>query len=189
MLIIRDLGLDILNLEPIETESFKKTHKMDSFTYERHHVFINDKLSIDVNRLALVMHKNHKDLEGKSDLVLDLIQRRIDLTFDCPQYYKTNLKDWRERWQVYLKRRCFLVQNGIVNFIREYFTDDDGNNYIFDRFFNNIPKDNIEQEIRNHMHEWNNKNRPTPILSIHFIKRLFYGTPNLVISGFILYKS
>ena len=189
MLIIRDLGLDILNLEPIEPKAFKKTKQMESYTYERHHVFIYDKFSIDVNRLALVMHTNHYDLEGKSDLVLDLIKQRIDLTLKCPQYYKDNLRDWREKWQIYLKRRNFLIQNGIVNFIREYFTDDDGNNYIFERFFNNVPKDNIEQEIRNFIHEWKNKNRPTPILNIHIIKRLFCGTPNLVTSGFIQYKS
>ena len=189
MLIIRDLGLDILNLRPIEPESFKNTHKMDSLTYIRHHIYINDKMSIDVNRLALVMHKYHNNLEGKTNLVLDLIQRRINLTFDCPQYYKNNLRDWRKKWQKYLERRNFLIQNGIVNFIREYFTDDDGNNYVFERFFNNVPKGNIEQEIRNLMHEWNNKNRPTPILNIHIIKRLFCGTPHLITSGFIQYKS
>ena len=88
ILIIRDLGLDILNLRPIEPESFKNTHKMDSLTYIRHHIYINDKMSIDVNRLALVMHKHHNNLEGKTNLVLDLIQRRINFTFNYPQYYK-----------------------------------------------------------------------------------------------------
>jgi len=189
MLIIRDLGLDILNLEPIEPKAFKKTKLMESYTYERHHVFIYDKFSIDVNRLALVMHTNHYDLEGKSYLVLDLIKQRIDLTFDCPQYYKNNLRDWRQKWQEYLERRGFLVQNGIVNFIREYFTDDDGNNYVFERFFNNVPKDNIEQEIRSMMQKWIEKKRPAPILNVHIIKKLFCDTPNLVTSGFIQYKS
>jgi len=188
-LIIRDLGLDILTLEPIKSESFKKTHRMDSFTYERHHIFVNDKMSIDVNRLALVMHTNHYNLEGKSNLVLDLIRRRINLTFDCPQYYKKNIIDWRDKWQHYLQRRTFLIQNGIVNFINEYFTDDNGNNYIFERFFSNIPKDNIEQDIKNLMLEWINKHRPAPILNSHIITKLFCGTPNLVTSGFIQYKS
>ena len=41
-----------------------------------------------------------------------------------------------------------------MNFIDEYLTDDDGNNHIFDRFFNNIPKNDIEQEIKNLRHEW-----------------------------------
>jgi hypothetical protein len=189
VLIIRDLGLDLLNLEPIEPVSFKKIHGMDPFTYERHHIFINDKMSIDINRLALVMHMNHHFHEGKTNLVLDLIQRRINLTFDCPQYYKKNIKDWRKKWQKYLKRRNFLIQNGIVNFIDEYFTDDDGNNYIFERFFTNVPKDDIEQEIRNITLEWINKNRPAPILNIHIITKLFCGTPNLVSSGFIQNKS
>ncbi|MBA7587436.1 hypothetical protein ES708_29465 [subsurface metagenome] len=189
MLIIRDLGLDLLNLEPIEPVSFKKIHGMDPFTYERHHIFINDKMSIDINRLALVMHMNHHLHEGKTNLVLDLIQRRINSTFDCPQYYKKNIKDWRKKWQKYLKRRNFLIQNGIVNFIDEYFTDDDGNNYIFERFFTNVPKDDIEQEIRNITLEWIKKNRPAPILNIHIITKLFCGTPNLVSSGFIQNKS
>ncbi len=189
MLIIRDLGLDLLNLEPIEPVSFKKIHGMDSFTYERHHIFINDKMSIDVNRLALVMHMNHNDHEGKTDLVLDLIQQRINLTFDCPQYYQKNVIDWREKWQRYLERRTFLIQNGIMNFIDEYFTDDDGNNYIFERFFVNVPKDDIAQEIRYIMTEWINKNRSAPILNIQIITKLFCGTPNLVTSGFIQLKS
>ena len=73
MLIIRDLGLDILNLEPIEPIAFKKTKIMESYTFERHHIFFNDKLSIDVNRLVLVMHTNHYELEGKTNLVLDLL--------------------------------------------------------------------------------------------------------------------
>ena len=189
MLIIRDLGLDILNLKPIKAESFKNIHKVDSLTYIRHHIYINDKMSIDVNRLALVMHKHHNDLEGKIKLVLDLIRKRINLTFDCPQYYKDNLNKWRQKWQTYLQRRAFLIQNGIVNFIDEYFTDDDDNNYIFERFFNNIPMDNIEQEIKNIMLEWINKNRPAPILNAHIITRLFCGTTNLITSGFIQHKS
>jgi len=189
MLIIRDLGLDLLNLSPIKPIAFKKIHGMDPFTYERHHIFINDKMSIDVNRLALVMHMNHNEHEGKTNIVLDLIRKRIELAFVCPQYYKKNLIKWREKWQEYLNRRTFLIQNGIVNFIDEYFTDDDGNNYIFERFFANVPKDDIEQEIRYIMTEWINKNRSAPILNIHIITKLFYGTPNLITSGFIQLKS
>ena len=188
-LILRDLGLDILNLEPIDPKSFEKTHGMDSFTYERHHIFINDKMSIDVNRLALVMHKNHNNLEGKTDLVLDLIQRRIELTLECPQYYKTNINKWQDRWEDYLERRCFLIENGIGNFIRKYFKDEQGNNYIIERFFKNIPKDNIERDIRTMMQEWITKNRLAPTLNTYILKRLFYGTPHLITSGFIQYKS
>ena len=121
---------------------------MESLTYERHHIFINDKMSIDVNRLALVIHKNHSDLEGKTELILDLIKSRIDLTFDCPQYYKTNLKDWRKQWQVYLERRNYLIENGIEKFIIEFFTDDSGHNYIIERFFKDTPKGKIEEAIR-----------------------------------------
>jgi len=189
ILIIRDLGLDILTLEPIKPESFKKTHQMESITFERHHIFINDKMCLDVNRLALVMHKNHSDLEGKTELVLDLIQRRIDLTLECPQYYKTNINKWQDRWEDYLERRCFLIENGIGNFIRKYFKDEQGNNYIIERFFNDIPKNNIEREIRGMMQEWIAKNRPAPILNTYILNRFFCGTPHLITSGFIQYKS
>ncbi len=184
MLIIRDLGLDVLKLDPIEPEAFKKTSIMESFTFERHHIFINDKLTIDVNRLALVMHINHRNLEGKTDLILDLIQHRLNFSLECPQYYKCNVKDWENNWQEYLKRRNFLIEYGIANFIIKYFTDDDGNNYVIDRFFKNVPKSHIEQEIKNMTQEWVKKNRPAPILNTYILNRLFMGTPNLLNSGY-----
>jgi len=76
-----------------------------------------------------------------------------------------------------------------VNFIDKYFTDDDGNNYIFERFFKNIPIHNIEQEIKNLLLNWIDKNRPAPILNAQIITQLFYGAPNLITSGFIQHKS
>ena len=184
ILLIRDLGLDILNLKPIKPESFEKIHGMRTDTFERHHIFPNDKHSIDINRLALVMHMYHNELEGKTDLVLDLITTRIDLTFECPQYYKDNIIDWKLKWQEYLERRNFLIENGIANFIIKYFTDDDGNNYVIDRFFKKVPKSHIEQEIKNMMQEWVKKNRPAPILNTYILNRLFMGTPNLLNSGY-----
>ena len=189
MLIIRDLGLDILNLEPIEPIAFKKTKIMESYTFERHHIYFNDKLSIDLNRLVLVMHTNHYELEGKTNLVLDLIKSRIDLTLDCPQYYKINVKNWKVGWKEYLERRLYLIENGIENFIIEYFTDKDGHNYIIDRFFKDVPKDKIEEEIRFIIEDWANKNRSAPILNTHILNRLFSGTPYLITSGFIFSKS
>ena len=81
-LIIRDLGLDILNLKPIKPEAFRKTNRIETITYERHHLFMNDKISIDVNRLVLVMRKYHHDLEGKTNLILSLIKSRLDLALD-----------------------------------------------------------------------------------------------------------
>jgi hypothetical protein len=120
---------------------------------------------------------------------IDLIQQRIDFSFDCPQYYKENLSNWQDKWQEYLERRSFLIQNGIVNFIDEYFSDDDNNNYIFARFFSNIPIDNIEQDIKNLMLDWINKHRPAPILNARIITKLFCGTPNFITSGFIEHKS
>jgi len=184
ILLIRDLGLDILNLKPIKPESFKKTDTMESQTYERHHIYINNKQSIDVNRLALVMHSNHSNLEGKTDLVLLLIQNRIELACECPQYYKENVKKCNQKWLYYLERRNYLIENGIENFITNYYTDDDGNNYILNRFFKNVPKGQIEQEIKKMMQEWIDKGRPAPILNKYILNRLFFGTPNLLTSGY-----
>lgn len=189
ILIIRDLGLDLLNLKPIEPEAFKKTKIMESFTFERHHIYINDKFSIDVNRLVIVMHKDHRSLEGKTDLVLDLIRGRIDLNFECPQYYKENLRNWKQEWQTYLERRNYLIENGIERFIRKYFNDENGNNYLINRFFKNTSKGKINEEIKLILQKWINKNRPAPILNTYVLKRLFFGTPKLLTSGFIEYKS
>ncbi|MFX1470578.1 MAG: hypothetical protein ACFFB8_18180, partial [Promethearchaeota archaeon] len=129
--------------------------------------------------------KNHSDLEGKTDLVLDLIQRRIDLTFKCPQYYKENVKNWKEKWHKYLERRNYLIENGIENFIRKYFKDKNGNNYIFNRFFENAPNGKIQQDIKSMFQVWIEKNRPAPILNTYILKRLFFGTPILSTSGYI----
>ncbi len=184
ILLIRDLGLDILNLKPIKPESFEKIHGMRTNTFERHHIFPNDKHSIDINRLALVMHMYHNELEGKTDLVLDLITTRLDLIFECPQYYKDNIIDWKLKWQDYLERRNYLFECGIENFLKKFFTDKHGNNYIIDRFFKNVPESHIEQEIKNMMQEWVKKNRPAPILNIYILNRLFMGTPKLLNSGY-----
>lgn len=188
MLIIRDLGLDILNLEPIDPRAFKKTGIINPFTFERHHIYINDKFSIDVNRLVLVMRMNHSKLEGKSDLILDLIKIRINLSLDCPIYYKNNVRNLQKRWQHYIIRRNYLIENGVEKFIIEFFTDEQGNNYILDRFFKNVPKGQIKQEIKKMMQEWTDKGRPTPIFNTYVLNRLLSGSPNLLTNRHIKIK-
>lgn len=184
MLIIRDLGLEILNLEPIEPQAFKKTLLMEQITYERHHIFPNDKFSIDVNRLVLTMHKNHAKLERKTKVILSLIDSRIKLVLECPQYYKSRFVDWHKKWLEYLERRLYLIEFGIENFIRKYFTDKNGHNYIIERFFRDIPKGGIEKEIRNMIHQWIKKNRPVPILNTYILEKIKSRIPKLSISGF-----
>ena len=184
-LILRDLGLDILNLKPIKPEAFRKTDRIETITYERHHIFMNDKMSIDVNRLVLVMRKYHHDLEGKSNLILPLLKSRIGLALDCPQYYVNKFDNWKERWQDYLERRSFLINNSIERFINEYFTDKDGHNYIIERFFKDIPKGRIEHEIGKMINDWINQNKSIPILNVQILKRLRKSSPYLSLSGFI----
>ncbi len=161
---------------------------MESHTFERHHIFINDKHSIDLNRLVLVMHMNHYALEGKTDLILYLIKIRINLTLECPQYYKINLTNWQEHWQQYIKRRNYLIENGVEKFIIKFFTGKQGNNYILDRFFKNVPKGHIEQEIKKMMQEWIDKGRPAPHLNTHILNRLFFDSPNLLTHGHMKIK-
>ncbi|HEC37301.1 hypothetical protein LCGC14_0474110 [marine sediment metagenome] len=180
MLIIRGLGLDILNLEPIDPKAFNHANSIEFYTFERHHLFINDKFSIDVNRLVLVMRSNHRALEGKTVLVLDLIRSRINLTLDCPRYYKKNLKNWRKLWQHYLERREYLIENGIEKFLEKFFTDEYGNNYLLERFFKYVPKGKIDQEITKIMQDWISKGRPAPILNSEILGQLSLVTPYLV---------
>ena len=185
ILILRDLGLEILNLEPIKAEAFKKISVMERFTYERHHIFPNDKLSIDVNRLVLTMHRNHAKLEKNTNLILNLIQSRLQLTLDCPQYYKKRFTNWKKKWQQYLERRLYLIEYGIENFIVRYFTDNNGQNYIINRFFKNIPRGDIDTEIRTMIQHWIDKNRPIPILNKFIFKKLFGKPKKLITSGYI----
>lgn len=184
MLILRDLGLEIINLEPINPIAFKKTDIMEIYTYERHHIFPNDKLSIDVNRLVLTMHKNHAKLERKKDLILQLIQSRINLTIDCPYYYKKRFSDWKTKWQQYLKRRSYLIENGFEKFIRKYFTDENGHNYIIERFFNKTLKGKMEPEISAMIVNWIKKKRPVPVLNPIISTKLLDGAPELIKRGY-----
>lgn len=184
MLILRDLGLEIVNLEPIEPIAFKKTNVMEIYTYERHHIFPNDKQSIDVNRLVLTMHKNHAKLERKKDLILQLIQSRVNLTRECPHYYKKRFSDWQTRWHKYLERRKFLIENGIEKFIKQFFTDDNGHNYIIERFFSRTPIDKIELEISYMIINWIKKKRHVPILNPTISARLLNGAPELIKGGY-----
>ncbi|MFX0165471.1 MAG: hypothetical protein ACFE9V_09145 [Candidatus Hodarchaeota archaeon] len=172
MLLIRDLGLDILSLEPIPASSFKKIHGMTSITFERHHIFKNDKKSIDVNRLVLVIHRNHYILESQTSLILSLIKARRSLTIECPIYYKKFLKNWKSRWQEYLERRKYLLKNGIAKFLNTYFIDNEGTNYIIKRFFKNLSLDQIELKIKSMLKSWIQKGRPTPILNPQIPARL-----------------
>ena len=75
-----------------------------------------------------------------------------------------------------------------MNFIKEFFTDQQGDNYIINRFFKNVPKGQIEQEIKKMMQEWIDKGRPAPILNTFILNRLFLGTPKLLTSGYIEIK-
>ncbi|MEE9378507.1 MAG: hypothetical protein V3V33_10785 [Candidatus Lokiarchaeia archaeon] len=183
--LIRDLGLGILNLEPLPTESFKKLSYNEWFTFIRHHIYLNDKYSIDVNRIVLIILSWHALHEQKTNIILNLMKDRCNLVLECPKYYKENVEDWKVNWQEYLKRRNYLIEYGIENFIRKYFTDKNGNNYLINRFFKNATFGHIEQEIIFLMQKWIEKNRPAPILNTYILNRLFFGTPNLLTSGYI----
>jgi hypothetical protein len=66
-----------------------------------------------------------------------------------------DIDDIRDNWEdQFIIRRDFIMENGIYAFIVKYFTDSKGNNVTFDRFFKNVPKHMIEENIRQMIYRW-----------------------------------
>ena len=124
ILILRDLGLEILTLEKILSISFNKNLDLhDSRKYQRHHIFTNDKDKIDPNRLVLSVLNSHTNLEGITNQLIDLIKERINWTNECPKFYLDNIKDAQLLWKEFLKRRNDIIYNGVEYFFRTYYSD------------------------------------------------------------------
>ena len=66
----------------------------------------------------------------------------------------------------------FLLENGITNFIKKFFTDTDGNNYIFERYFKDIPEADIQDNIVAMLDQWTAERRPTPVLNAYVYAQL-----------------
>lgn len=60
-----------------------------------------------------------------------------------------------------------------------YFTDEDGHNYIIERFFNNTARGGIETEIKTMIKKWIKKKRPVPILNTFILNRILNNAQKL----------
>lgn len=159
ILILRDLGLEILTLEKILSISFNKNLDLhDSRKYQRHHIFTNDKEKIDPNRLVLSVLNSHTSLEGLQDLIIDLINERINWNDDCPQFYLNNIKNAQLLWKEFLKRQNDIIYNGVEYFFRTYYPD------VVNRFYNDVPIDQLEFVIRQVIQDWVKDGNPIPVL-------------------------
>lgn len=144
ILAIRDLCVDILNLDLIIPESFIKNFPPSWYTFNRHHIFQADKKSIDPNRLTLTISKNHPTHEGKTNLINKLLNWRFKGLKEIPNEYQNILKK-QDKWLEYLKRRDFIFKYGVGMFIVKFLTTDTGTNYFIERFYPYI----LEKNRRN----------------------------------------
>lgn len=151
--------MEILTLEKILSISFNKNLDLhDSRKYQRHHIFTNDKDKIDPNRLVLSVLNSHTSLEGLTNQIIDLIKERINWNNECPQFYLNNIKNAQLLWKEFLKRQNDIIYNGVEYFFRTYYPD------VVNRFYNDLPNDQLEFVIKQVIQEWIKDGNPIPIL-------------------------
>ncbi len=134
VLAIRDLCIDLINLDSTLPESFIKTYPPEWYSFNRHHILQGQKKSINSNLLTLPMLKNHPSQEGKTKLIKELLIWRFKGTKEIPTYYQ-NIKKGGEKWLKYLIRREYIEKNGIGFFILKYLTNEEGRNHFIERFY------------------------------------------------------
>jgi len=166
ILLLRDLGIEILTLEKIPSISFnKKISLHDPRKFQRHHIFLNDKSSIDPNRLVLAVLTSHTSLEGLTNLLNDLLKERIKWNDKCPEFYQNKIQNAHQLWKEYLKRRDDLKNEGIEYFFRNYYPD------VVNRFYKNVPKGDLELKIKQVIHEWINDGNPETVFPKYLLNR------------------
>ncbi|TFG22355.1 MAG: hypothetical protein EU529_10780 [Promethearchaeota archaeon] len=132
ILVIRDLLVDVVNLKTMDPMAFRKLKQSQWYTYQRNHLFENDKASNDPNRLTLPMNRDHKAHEGNTVLILELLKHRIEGKRSIPDYYKNDPNGWNE----FLSRVDYIEKYGAGRFIIKYLTDGrTGRNYFIERFY------------------------------------------------------
>ena len=135
VLVIRDLCIDIINLDVTSPESFIKTYPPVWYSFNRHHILQGQKKLINPNLLTLPMLKNHPSQEGKIELIKELLIWRFKGEQDIPYYHK----DIPNKWKEFLERREYIAENGVGMFIIKYLTNKDiGTNYFIKRFYPNV---------------------------------------------------
>ncbi|MFX0187126.1 MAG: hypothetical protein ACFE8A_05255 [Candidatus Hodarchaeota archaeon] len=159
ILLLRDLGVEVLTLKKIPSISFNKNLDLhDPIKYQRHHIFPNDKDSINPNRLVLAVLTSHTSLEGLTNLIISLIKDRIKSCDNIPQYYKNNIKNAQQLWNEFLKRRDIIKNMGIEYFFRTYYPD------VVNRFYKNVPRGHLKLAIKQVIKNWLKDGNPEPVL-------------------------
>ncbi|TFG13794.1 MAG: hypothetical protein EU535_04450 [Promethearchaeota archaeon] len=150
--------MDILTLDIIPSISFSNNlYQNEQLKFQRHHIFPNNKDSLDPNKLVLTINKLHNNLEGCTNLIIKLLKERIKGVYIIPDYYK-NLENGYCLWQEFLNRRNDLRTKGIKYFFKTYYLD------VINRFYKNIHEDKLELSIKELIKEWVNDGNPIPIL-------------------------
>ncbi|TFG24222.1 MAG: hypothetical protein EU529_04945 [Promethearchaeota archaeon] len=162
ILLLRDLGHDIRNLQPIDSSSFLRQLN-NKYKFRRHHIFKeSDRKSLDPNKLALVIQAYHYALESlDTSTVNDLISKRLNWNDNsCPQFYKELFPDdWNDLWQEIIERRDYLKQRGVEEFLKKYYPD------VVTRVFGNrFVKGSLETKVRNMIYNWIKLGNPIPNL-------------------------
>ncbi|TKJ19162.1 MAG: hypothetical protein CEE43_16400 [Promethearchaeota archaeon Loki_b32] len=181
-LLLRDLGIGIGSLEKIDSISFKISLR-DRFKFERHHIFKNDKKSIDPNRIVLVLKGLHPYLENlDAKLINTLIDQMLDWSSDsCPDYYKNSYPDtWREQWAEVIDRRNFIKKEGVGRFLLDFYPD------VIERVFgSNVAARTIELGIRGMIHSWIQKYNTIPKLPNTILSKLGLVSSQVQITNFL----
>jgi hypothetical protein len=183
LLVLRDLGIEIQKLDVIDSKAFR-TSLRGVFKYIRHHIFKNDKKSIDINRLLITINKLHPGIETwDTNKLLTLINDLLDWGIrSCPDYYKQKFpKDWQILWQRVLDRRDYIQKEGVGKFLLYYYPD------LVRRIFGRLVKNpkTIEKRIVSLYLKWVNQGNPAPILPDVILTKLGLNSKQLKINNFL----
>ena len=182
-LILRDLGIEIQTLEEVPDRTFRKSLR-DFYKFVRHHIFKNDKKSIDINRLVLTLKGLHNSLENlDSNTALLLINEMFNWNNKkCPDFYKkSNPNDWTDLWQEVLDRREFIKKEGVGKFLLTYYDE------LIIRVFGYKVKNpqTVEKRIKQLYTNWVYNGNPIPALPLEILKSLGLTSPQVPITNFL----
>jgi predicted transcriptional regulator len=150
ILILQTLGSELDSLRSIDENAFIKFKRKDARGYSRllHHLFQNDKLSIDPGRLAHSTYYTHSDVEritrssngGETlqDMKEEIMEYINNMEENCPN------EEWSENWNKFKEKRDFLQEKGVGEFCLRYYYEP------VKRYYGEgISPDQLEIEIRN----------------------------------------
>ncbi|MBA7521893.1 hypothetical protein ES705_14005 [subsurface metagenome] len=162
-LAIRSAFTDLSNLDPIHPFAFRGIP--GGYVYQRDHLYLNDKLSTDINRIWLTMNANHPTAETiPLNVKLDMISESIKDSKTMNPYYR-RVSNYGAKWSNYLGRVDYIREHGVGAAIRNYLTyrnpvTGKEVNYFLNRFYKGVPKGQLETEIKKVFQEWVDRGYP-----------------------------